>query len=281
MRRRFGASYKLIPIEKAVAKKVVVEIGGATVDGVLSTAVGPVAIELLGYSPCRDRGDVMERDFKLRRAVKADLYKLLERKGYCISLRYREIHRAEPGKTKVKAVPTTRDHSRFIGELSSIIAVGPELEFCETCRIRFGKAQSVGQLNRWTRDIHLVDSEYPLCAKYLDHMELQGVGELIPDVGSNLRGGVVGLDGHWVREHVATKARKSMLKSCTRANGLPLWLIVHSDGHAIHQSIPEVHRPRAVQVCQTTLAGTVHGFSRCYWADRTAFLDAAWISRVV
>ena len=73
----------------------------------------------------------------------------------------------------------------------------------------------------------------------------------------------------------------SLTKSRVRANGLPLWLIVQSDGRAIHQTIPRQHRARAVEVCRATLSETGHGFARVYWVDGTGFLDAAWVGRAL
>ena len=84
-----------------------------------------------------------------------------------------------------------------------------------------------------------------------------------------------------MQKHVAEKARISLTKSRDRSKRLPLWLIVHSDGHAIHQTICDRERGNARRLCRDVLAATHHGFARVYWADNTAYLDAAWVGRVL
>lgn len=275
MRRRYGASYKVIP--DALGCGLVINQDGATVDGVLRTSQGPVAVELLGYSPLEDRGDVMTRDLAFRKEIKRSLYKQLNYRSFSLSLVYR-VQRRTKAKLDgmVCMVPKRRIFPVVIKELKSVVDRAPALGFNKFLFVRFVKA------NRSDANLYLDPSRYPVCADHFSSVQFQGLRSgLTPQVESDLRCGSIGLTDEWVREHLARKAGTSLTKSRTRANGLPLWLIVHSDGHAIHQSIPKSHRARAVEVCCATLSKTEHGFARVYWADRTGFLDAAWVGRAL
>lgn len=281
MRRHHRASYRVVPMRDALRRGLVVNVDGSTVDGVLRTSRGPVAVELLGYSPLDDRGDVMVRDVALRKAIKRALYDRLKAKRYCLSLSYREQPRPGPKFGMVRTVPRERDFGAIIKELRSVLTSGPPLDFMHRLSIRFVKPNIAETLGTRRGTLYLDETRYPVCAAHLDQVRLRGSKDYLPtDVDSELSCGAIGIDEEWVREHVASKAHKSH-KSRDRASGLPLWLIVHSDGHAIHQKIHETHRPHAVELCREVLTATEHRFTRVYWADDTGFLDVAWVGRVV
>lgn len=275
MRRRYGASYKVIP--DALGCGLVINEDGATVDGVLRTPQGPAAVELLGYSPLEDRGDVMARDEDFRKAVKRSLYDRLNFRSFLLSLVYRVQRRTEAKSSgMVCTVPKHRIFPAVIEELKSIVDGAPALDFNKPLFLRFVKA------NRRDANLYLDPSQFPVCAEHFSAVRLQGLGSrLTPQVESDLSGGWIGLNEEWVSGHLARKAELSLTKSRIRANGLPLWLIVHSDGHAIHQTIPRPHRARAMEICRAKLSDTGHGFVRVYWADGTGFLGAAWVGRAL
>jgi hypothetical protein len=282
MRTRYKASYRVVRMRDALRRGLVVNVDGSTVDGVLRTSRGPVAVELLGYSPLDDRGDVMARDVALRKAIKVALYDRLKAKCFSLSLGYREQRRPGPKFGMVRTVPRERDFRTVIKELRSIVSETPVLEFNHFLSVQFVKPDIAERWGTRRGVLYLDESRFPVCAAHFSRVRFQGSKDYLPtDVGSELSGGAVGIDAAWVREHVASKAHKSLHRSRERANGLPLWLIVHSDGHAIHQTIHETHRPRAVELCREVLATTEHGFARVYWADQTGFLDAAWVGRVL
>lgn len=275
MRHRYGASYKVIP--DALGCGLVINEDGATVDGVLRTPQGPVAVELLGYSPLEDRGDVMARDEAFRKAVKRSLYDRLNSRSFSLSLVYQVQTRTKPKPDgMVCMVPKRIIFPAVIEELNLIVDSAPALDFNKFLYLRLVKA------NRRDANLYLDPSRFPVCADHFKSVRLQGLRSgLTPLVESDLSYGWVGLNEAWVEEFLARKAELSLTKSRIRANGLPLWLIVHSDGHAIHQTIPRPHRARAMEICRAKLSDTGHGFVRVYWADGTGFLDAAWVGRAL
>lgn len=282
MRRRHGATYSVVRLRDALRRGLVVNLDGTSIDGVIRTAAGPVAVELLGYAPLDDRGDVMARDVKLRKAIKPALFNLLKARCYSLSVSYREKRRPGPKFGMVRTVPFPQDFRAVVMELRSAVKAAPALEFNRFLSLRFVKPDIAERWGQRNGTLYLDATRYPVCAAHLDQVRLQGLKDfLTPNVDSELSGGCIGIDREWVREHVASKAAKSLDKSKRRANGLPLWLIVHSDGHAINQTIHETHRPLAVELCREVLAANAHGFARVYWADRTGFLDAAWVGRVL
>lgn len=282
MRTRHKASYRIVPMRDALRRGLVVNVDGSTVDGVLRTSRGPVAVELLGYSPLDDRGDVMARDVALRKAIKVALYNRLKAKPYSLSLGYREVRRPGPKFGMVRTVPRERDFRAVIKELRAVVAAVPPLDFNHFLSVQFVRPDIAERCGTRRGTLYLDETRFPICAAHLSRVRFQGSKDYLPtDVDSELSGGAIGIDAEWVREYVASKAHKSLHKSRERANGLPLWLIVHSDGHAIHQTIHETHRSRAVELCREVLTATEHGFTRVHWTDRTGFLDAAWVGRVL
>lgn len=282
MRRRYHASYRVIRLRDALRRGLIVEVNGATVDGVIRTCRGPRAIELLGYSPLDDRGDVMARDVSFRRVIKRSLYERLKAKCYSLTLSYRERPRPIPNTGMVRTVPNERDFGAIIRELKAAISLAPPLAFSASLSIQFVAPEIAHRWHNRQGTLYLSATSFPLCAAHFNSVRLQGLADdLIPEVHSNLKVGLIGLNGKWVRRHIETKAERSLGKSRERANGLPLWLIVHSDGHAIHQTIHKTHRRRAISLCRETLNSLQHGFERAYWADNTGFLDAAWVGRVL
>ncbi len=281
LRHRYRASYKIVPTQQALRRGLVVEVDGATVDGVLRTSRGMVAVELLGYSPICDRGDVMARDFEFRKEVKRALYNQLQAKCYALTFWYREGRRGGQRPNTVRTVPPTTKFRAVITELRSVLAAVPGLEFNKFLSVRFYRSDHVQRIDRRRSFLALDAAQFPCCANYFEHVRLQGLKPwMTPEVNSDLKCGAIGIDEGWVREYVLGKVAKCN-KSHLRANGLPIWLIVHSDGHAIHQTIPRPHRARAIDVCRRALAQTEHSFKRVYWADRTGFLDGAWVGRVL
>jgi hypothetical protein len=283
MRRRHRACCNVMRVRDALRRGLVINVDGSTVDGVLRTSAGPVAIELLGYSPLDDRGDVMVRDLALRKVIKRALYDRLRAKCYSLWLWYREHPRPGPKPSgMVRTVPRERDFRALVKELRSVVADAPALDFNKFLSVRFVRPDLARRARDAPRGLFMDATRFPVCAAHLTQVRLQGLRPwLPPDVGSELSCGFIGIDDRWVREHLASKAVKSLHKSRERAHGLPLWLIVHSDGHAIHQTIHETHRTRALELCREVLAAMEHGFARVYWADRTGFVDAAWVGRVL
>lgn len=282
MRVQYKASYHAMRLDTAVDQGLIKIVDGSTVDGVLRTSRGPVAIELLGYAPVDDRGDVLARDLEFRKLIKPSIFDALKAKMCSLSLDYREKRRPGSPPGTVRTVPSQRDFTAAIKELRLAIAAAPMPGFNRFVNIRFVKAEDMKHLNSMRDSLCLDEALHRVCAAHIGRIRLQGIGpELIPNVDSSLHCGHVGLDCDWVRNHLAKKAEKSLKQSRPRANGLPLWLIVHSDGRAINQTIPEPHRIRALELCREVLSVTGHGFTRAYWADRTGFLDAAWVGRVL
>lgn len=282
MRKRYKASYRVVKMQDALHRGLVLNVDGSTVDGVLRTSRGPVAVELLGYSPLNDRGDVMSRDVALRKKIKPALYNRLKAKCFSLSLGYREQRRPGPKFGMVRTVPRERDFGAVIKELRVVMSLVPRLDINHFLSVQFVKPEIAERWGTRRGVLYLDATRFPVCAAHFSRVRFQGSKDYLPtDVGSDLSGGFIGIDAEWVRKYVAEKAHKSLRKSRERANGLPLWLILHSDGHAIHQTIHETHRPRAVELCREVLTSTEHGFSRVYWADRTGYLDAAWVGRVL
>jgi hypothetical protein len=282
MRRTHGAKYKPMSIAKALSNGLVVNVDGTSVDGVLDTPAGFVAVELLAYSPLGDRGDVLALDLALRRAIKPALFGALAAKPCSLSLSYASTRRPGPTFATVKTVPVEKLYPAVIAELAAIVEDIDPLEFNRFLSFRFAKSENVAVMNRYGGTRYLDASRFPICAAHFDRIRFQGLNaEMTPQVDSDLHGGSVGVDEEWVRRFLLDKSKKSLNKSRARANGLPLWLIVHSDGHAIHQTIPAELRSRAVALCRDVLRATQHAFSRVYWADRTGYVDAAWVGRVL
>lgn len=282
MRTRHKASFSIVPIRDALSCGLVVNPEGSTVDGVLRTSRGMVAVELLGYSPLRDRGDMMARDLELRRGIKVALYDSLKAKPFSLSLGYRLECRPGPKHQVRRTVPRERDSIAVINELHAVVAAVPTLAFNHFLSVHFVKPELAERWGMRQGILYMDETRYPICAAHFSRVRFQGLKDGLPTrVDSELSGGAIGIDAEWVKEHVASKATKSLQKSRQRANGLPVWLIVHSDGCAIHQTIHETHRPRALELCRDVLAATEHAFTRVYWADRTGYLDAAWVGRVL
>ena len=282
MRLRHNASYRSIRIAEALRRELVVNVDGSTVDGVLRTSRGPVAVELLGYSPLEDRGDVMGRDVALRKRIKTSLYERLRTQRFSMWLGYREERRSGSERGVVRTVPREKDFGAVIQELRKVLKHVPQLEFNRFLSVRFVPREVVEELRPRLGEMYLDQARFPVCAAHFSLVRFQGSKDYLPtNVDSDLSGGYLGLNEGWVRQSVAKKATKSLHKSRERANGLPLWLIIHSDGHANHQTIHETHRSRAVELCREVLAAQEHVFARAYWADRTAFVDVAWVGRVL
>jgi len=281
MATHYRASYEPLNIHTATNQGLVVELNGATVDGVLRTSRGPVAVELLGYSPLNDRGDVMAPDLALRRFLTDALYDGLRSRQLSLTLGYGLRPRKDRTQGDARSVPLKRDFVTIADELSRVLELVPPLAFLEVLRVRF----TVGRLARQLRqrsELYLDKSHFPGCAEHFDQVRFHGLtDDLEPQVGSNLVAGSIGLDRKWIDAQVAKKAIQSQGLSKQRANGRPLWLIIHSDGYATHQMIHRTHRPRAIEYCRDVLARSTHEFARVYWADQTAFLDAAWVGRVL
>lgn len=281
MRTKHKASFRTVPIRDALRRELVMTECGATVDGVLRTSRGFVAVELLGYSPLRDRGDVMARDLGLRQKITRAISNQLTAKRFSLSLDYRERPRRDGESGKSRTVPSQQDFRKVIDELRKIVSEAPALQSNHFLSVRFVTAGIAEKRGTGAGTLHLDATRFPLCAEHLTRVRLQGLNDDVePAVDSELIGGPIGLDVAWVKDNVVCKAKKSLDRSRERANGLPLWLIVHSDGQATHQTIPKLHRRRAVEVCREALKTTNHGFARVYWADRTGFFDAAWVGRV-
>lgn len=223
MRARHKASYRMVPIRDAVRRGIVVNADGSTVDGVLRTSRGHVAVELLGYSPLHDRGDVMARDVALRKAVKIALYNRLKAKCFSLSLGYREQRRPGPKFGMVRTVPRERDFRSVINELRVIVSEAPALEFNHSLSVRFVKPNIAERCCIRRRTLYLDERLFPVCAAHFTLVRFQGSKNYLPiDIDSELHSGFIGIDDAWVREHVACKAHKSLRNSRVRANGLPL-----------------------------------------------------------
>lgn len=224
----------------------------------------------------------MPRDQEFRKAAKSELYPLLKSKEYSISLDYKERYRSRQEYSPVQHVPKQGSFATAIKELRGVIGVSPKLGFNSFFYVRF-RDQKVG--SPWPDpegSLYLERVDYPVLAEHLDSVRIQGIGsEMTPNVGSMLCAGHTGLDTKWVRERVSIKADKSLQKYVKRANGLPLWLVVHSDGHAINQRIPKESRDLAINVCRDALDREKHGFTRAYWADLTAFNNVTWVGRII
>lgn len=276
------APFEVIPLQDAIQQSIVLRVHGATVDGVLRTPSGLVAVELLGYSPLDDRGDVMARDLDFRKKVMESLGGLLKDKCYSHNLWYNQKRRTGPKGGMVHTVPLTKDFPAVVEELRAALTAAPALGVCQLPSDRFDPSQEIAAQFCRQGAFYLDAARFPECSRFFQRVRLQGLhSDWTPEVDSNLKIGFVGLDSEWVKDHLRTKAEKSLDKSKQRAPGRPLWLIVHSDGHAIHQIIAEDDRPVATQLCRDALSTTQHGFERAYWADRTGFLDAAWVGRVL
>lgn len=282
MRRRFGASYRVVPVSDALTAGIIFEIYGATVDGMIETSHGLVALELLAYSPVGDRGDVMSRDLDLRTVLKPALYDALAAKPCSITLRYRRSPRPPPQTGMVYTVPTEKMFGALVPELRRLIAEMPSLGFNQLLTVRFLPERFLGMRNPHVREKSFSAAMFPTCTHAFDALTVQGISPgMTPEVGCNLGAGFTSLDEAWVRRKVQAKARKSLDHSRPRAGSLPLWLIVHSDGFALHQSIPETKRPMAVCTLRVSLGVHSHAFARAYWADGTGYRDVAWIGRAL
>lgn len=281
MQTCYQAKYTAIPISDALHQKIVLKVGGETVDGVLHTPKGLVAVELLGYSPLKDRGDVMARDVDLCRRIKVDLYDHLREKCVSLSLGYGERRRPGPAYATFRTVPVYRNFNQAVDELRSILAIVCMPKVKEFLSVRFLKPTAMERRKR-AGTVYLDENRFPICSAHFERVRFHGLNEnSIPQVDGNLSGGFIGLDEKWIQERVEKKIHTSLTLNRERANGLPLWLIVHSDGHPIHRTIDDGDRPRAIELCRDVLNSTKHGFSRAYWADQTAFLDAGWVGRIM
>lgn len=284
MRDWYCASYRPIPVNVALRRRLIVETGGATVDGVLRTSAGPVAVELLGYAPVGDRGDVLDRDRDLRKVVKTALFDRLLERQFSLSLTYLERQRVgREGTGTVLSVPRKNEFRALVRELRAIVRISPNIAANNFISFRFTAGDVDAHQRVLRAGCHWLDAtEFPICASNATRVCLQGLDSgLMPHVNSNLNGGFVGLNRGWVTCQLHKKATKSLERSRERAGGLPLWLIVHSDGHAINRTIHETNRVNAVRHAQEVLSTTTHGFARAYWIDGTAFVNASWVGRIV
>jgi hypothetical protein len=205
---------------------------------------------------------------------------MLERRC-TLSLWYRERQRRD--RTTVKAVPTRDEADEVASELRRLLSQAPYprerafvyLHFASVPQERCERLQRGGRY-------YFSSTEYPASARHLDHVRLHGLtsGDH-PVIGSDLKTGFVGADSGFLRKKLADKAGRSLGLSKDRANGLPLWLVVHSDGRAIHQSMAPPQRQAAVEMCREVLATIDHGFASIFWADSTGFRNAAWVGRII
>lgn len=269
-------------VSDALASGQIREVNGATVDGVLLVDDRLVAVELLGYAPVSDRGDVIERDAALRNKIGEALCGELCAKEVWITLYYLDVERASAVGGRVKAVPADRLHGKFVEELRTVIDELPaKLPDRDFTNVRFGPDDWCGRRDGFG-DTHYVSAKRFTCLS--EHLWLISFQHLGPRtyawIHSNLSGGNIGLSTEWLTKCLKEKAAKSDL-SLRRANKLPLWLLVHADGHAINRTIPEHFRPRFRSECAEILGSVEHRFQRAYVADQTGFVDAAWVARVL
>lgn len=270
-------------VRRPVQRGLIRMVSGATVDGVVRTEAGTIAVELLSLSPRRDRGDMMGQDLAFRKRLRRSVGLILRARSWSLQLWYRDGRRHDG--TSVKMVPQNRQQcAEVAGELRRLLlcdAPAPRepgfvfLHFVSLTRDRCALVQRGGR--------HYFPShEFPACARHLDHVVLQGLPRPIrPVIDRDLKAGMVGANAAFLNRKLADKAERSLGLSKERANGLPLWLVVHSDGRGIHQSIAPPQRGAAVETCRTALSNLEHAFARAYWADRTGFRNAAWVGRIL
>jgi hypothetical protein len=280
MHRQHRAEYSVVT--GPVSRRIVVVVGGATVDGVVKTPAGRVAVELLSLSPVSDRGDVLEADLAMRRRLRASIGRFLVERGWSLTLWYREGRR--PNGTRVTLVPRNPADARaLVGEIKRLLLElpAPDLRSSIMLHVASISREDAARMQRRGRYYFPAD-EYPACYRHLVHVRVYSLpNAMTPDIESDLKVGFIGADTQFLAAKLRDKAERSLGLSRERANGLPLWLIVHSDGRAIHQSIAPPQRRGAIQTCRDLLSTMDHGFERAYWADQTGFLNAAWVGRIV
>ena len=278
--RQEGSKYTLAA--RPLDRRLVIDIGGATVDGVVNTPFGYVAVELLSLSPVSDRGDVLVADLALRRQLRARVRHLLIERGWALTLWYKVQTRRDG--TDMKAVPRTHiEAGNLVADLKRLLlrSPAPEVDSSVVLHVAAVEPDDASSLQRGNR-FYFPATEYPAAYRHLSYVRVyaQPRGQR-PDIHSDLKTGFVGADSKFLATKLRDKAERSLGLSAQRANGLPLWLVVHSDGRAIHQSIAPPQRNGAVKLCRGILAKHHHGFQRVYWADWTGFRNTAWVGRVI
>jgi hypothetical protein len=280
--RESGEPCESIDSDEGVRLGLIRKIDGASVDGVLRMSSGEVAVELIGYAPPGDRRESMKRDLKLRKDVigpKVAQWQSDTRIEFRIYYPQRP-RTAAPFGTAL-AVPHPRFWSAIADEIASALLLAKPMDIDGRQWIRFVESDIAARWGFRDGTLFLDESAFPTCAAHLDGLQLHRLYDfMLPRVESNLSGGQIGLDRDWLKEHVQRKAAISLEKSRERANGLPLWLIVHSDGMPTNRRIPRMLLPKAWDLCREVLSQNPHGFARVYWADQTGLTDAASVNRV-
>jgi hypothetical protein len=271
-------------VDRAAMRSYVDFVKGESVDGVLVRREGPVAVECLGFAPLDDRGDVLPLDLKLRQTIGEQLGPELRARNLWLSVTYQMTRRdrCDPRYPMKKNVPIERHHATVIQELRAVIAAAPQPPRGDFVSVYFQDAETCVRWNRFSERLYFDSGLYPECSRHFERVRLQGVYDyMTPVVDSSMTCGAIGLDEEWVTTHLRRKMEQSLGDNKERARGLPLWLLIHSDGDAINRRIPEQHRRRAINLCREILDAGPHGFDRVYWVDLVQYKDCDWVGRII
>lgn len=289
MRRRYGASF--LAERPDSSDQLLPAVEGAAFDGLVrvnSKSPWLAAVELVSYSPDDGTTTCIDRDQDFRIRLISALLPSLDRARCNLHYVYRRSAAMDKlGRTVQRAlVPSGFDQKPLIDELRSIIDIVISFPRYTFRYVKFveteTKAKHLNTISSVPAWWYTSPEAFPLAAKHFESIRFHSIPDsLDPDVDSPFSAGGVGVDQAFIEHEIRVKASKSLSPTFEqRANGKPVWLIMHADCGHICNTVLSFQRPTAVAAARRALANQVHRFSRIYWADGTGGLDCTNVSRV-
>jgi len=269
--RRFGISAEFVVSEKN------------RIDAIIRVGTKEVALELVGYRQRDPFLKVEHADSELKKAISDELGK----PGIPplnVRLEWKENSRRTgescPSARQAQVPPVgTEECRQFLSELVALARRVSNDNSLSGKRIRFGSARAAAQLPATVCTV-LDKSHFPYLARYCSFVRLT-IQECSasPTIGSSADVRHIGLDGTQLREKVDNKIQKAG-KYRERAQGRPIWLVVHCDGWPLSAQLWESDQDRALQIVGECCVQSSGAFERVWWLQDAKLGDSARIYEV-
>ena len=269
-RRDFGVDWSVMDLHDAQSAELIGGIGNdpETVDAVIHTPNGPLAIEMLMYAP-EVQFERLARDEHFRSFLKSFVYDHLLSRRLKVLLKYRAAD----------GVPS-RDQPRVALEFFRILA--RVVDNTDRCRfaVTFAEFSQAESRARSTGTFCLPETEFPVCSSYFDEIGFFRHSGNYCDVDCMLHATRQRFDYQWSFDKIADKARISLGVGKQRARKLPQVLVFHTNGFGPAQRIHEHERADVVHAIRSALSQHENNFTEAWWLDNAAVKDEAVIACV-
>ena len=239
-----------------------------------------VALELVGYRQ-RDEhleaehGDSIIKERISTALAESDLPPYQVRLWWKQEVRRKRQRGSSPGVAKI---PRGQQVERFAEEFVKLVRYvdrNPDLAGRKLL------LRPPGRVPRAPMPWGIVDaSRFPLVASYCEHVTLEAWPHAFkPMIRSSADARHLGLD----MEQLAKKVRDKIDKLPTyrkRACARPVWLVVHSEGWPLSSRMYRAHRDQAIGTVAVVARESPERFDEVWWAENTAYIDAAAIFKV-